>query len=155
MVQSAMAMSRARRIFRGFLGFVLILSMGFFLTSVFFYAGVKRGYIKVADISVPLFEIDILQHRAMMAFTDQDGQFKIAEKMVRNSFFHPVYARAGLEMLESLADQGHAPSQMYYADLITTYKLKSPEDAEALYRAAAAQGYKPAEEKLAALDFPL
>ena len=145
-------MSRARRNLRKVLGLLLILSFGFFSTVVCFRIAVKNKSVKITDISKTLFELDILQHRAMATFSSQEEQLRIANKMISNSLFDPVYGRAAIIMLDDLSLTGHAPSQKTFADLILRTKIREKSEAEALYKLSAAQGYIPARDKLIELE---
>jgi hypothetical protein len=147
-----MDISRTRRNFRTILGGLLILSCVFFMGMAGLYGALKMRYVKMLDIAPTLFQIDILQHQAKAVFSDQDGKLHIAEKMIRNSLFSPIYAGAGLVMLEDLAKAGHAPSQTRQADLMLRFTPDKKDEAIAYYRSAAAQDYIPAQEKLAALE---
>jgi hypothetical protein len=145
-------MSQARRNLRKVLGALLLLSFGFFSTVVFFRIAVKNKMIEITEISKTLFELDILQHRAMATFSSQEEQLRIANKMIGNSLFDPTYGKAGIIMLDDLALSGHAPSQMAFADLIMRTKIRTKSEAEAYYKLAAAQGYIPARDRLEEIE---
>lgn len=149
-----MAISKMRLGFRIFLGITLVFSLTFFGTAVYVYIGIKQKTIKVADVAPTLFQIDIYQHYAMSALSDEDGKLKIAKSLYQKGFFDPVYAKAGREMIEQLAEGGHAPSQMTLADILLNRPGQSPEAqtlAHDYYKKSALQGYAPAQERLALL----
>ncbi len=149
-----MAISKARLGFRIFLGIALMFSLTFFGVAVYIYVGVKQKTIKVADIAPTLFQIDIYQHYAMSMLTDDDGKLKVAKSLYQKGVFDPVYAKAGREMIESLAEAGHPASQMTLADIIMYRPGQTPESrtlAHDYYKKSALQGYGPAQERLALL----
>lgn len=149
-----MAISKMRLGFRIFLGIALVFSMAFFGTAVYVYIGMKQKTINVAEISPTLFQIDIVQHQALAMFSDDNGKLKIAKSLYQKGFFDPVYAKAGREMIESLAESGHPASQMTLADIIMYRPGQTPEArtlAHDYYKKSALQGYGPAQERLALL----
>ena len=150
-----MAISKARLGFRIFLGITLVFSLAFFATTVYLYAGIRQKAIKVADVAPTLFQIDILQHQAMALFSGNDGKLKIAKSLYQKGFFDPVYAKAGREMIEELAESGHPASQMTLADIILYrpgQNLEARTLAHDYYKKSALQGYGPAQERLALLE---
>ncbi len=145
-----MAISKARRNFRVFLGVILLLSLGFFSISSYFYVAVKQCKISMLSIAPTLFQIDVYQHYAKAYFEDNDGKYKVAMKLYKMGFFHPLYGEAGQYMMIDLAEQGHAPSQVFRGDMIWAYGT-SEERGKAIsyYEKAAEQNYTPAIERLA------
>ena len=149
-----MAISRVRRNFRVFLGFLLLFSFGFFSVSAYFYVSVKQHKIKLATIAPTLFQIDIYHYYARSYLSDQNGQYLIAKRLYEKSIFDPVYYDASIEMVHSLAENGHPPSQVFKGDILMSYgSSKEHKDAaRQYYQNAADQGYNPAIEKLALLE---
>ena len=149
-----MAISKARKRFRVFLGMMLALSLGFFCTAAFFYIGLKQKRIKMADMAPALFQIDIYQYQALAMLSSDDEKLRIGKSLIQKGVFDPVYGKAGKEMIEELAENGHAPSQKTYADIIYMRMETSAEHrtlAMDYYKKSADQGYKPAQERLAEL----
>lgn len=147
-----MAISRARRNFRIFLGVLLLLSMGFFSASAYLYVNVKQRNIRLSDVAPTLFKIDIYQYYALSYINNQDGQHDIAKHLYRKGMASGMYTKAGFQMMDSLAMAGHAPSQVFQANVLMTHGDEEEKvKAKAYYMNAAAQGYAPAIEKLAFL----
>ena len=134
---------------------MLMLSLSFFSTAVYFRIQTKQKNISILSIAPTLFQLDIYQHRALAYFSDKDGQFKIAKKMIRQGIFSRVYSDSGTIMLKDLAESGHAPSQTYYANILIRFPPQSEENRAAArnyLQLAAAQNYTPAQEILNDLD---
>ena len=149
-----MAITRARRNFRVFLGFLLLLSFGFFAVSAYYYVSVKQHKIKLSEISSTLFQVDIYHYYALSYIRGKDGQHQIAKKLYGKGIFDHAYSVAGDDMMTTLADGGHAPSQVFQADLLMHYgnTQEHKDTAHQYYKDAAAQGYIPAVERLAFLS---
>ncbi len=138
-----MAISRARLNFRIFLGILLVLSFGFFSISAYYYMSVKKRSISITSITPTLFQLDIYQHYARAYFQNKDEQHIIANSLYNKGFFAQSYRMAGADMMEDLADSGHAPSQVVHADIVL--RDNNIDDREAIaksyYEAAANQDY--------------
>ncbi len=149
-----MTISRARRNFRVFLGFLLLLSLGFFSVSAYYYTSVKQRRIKLSTIAPTLFQVDIYHYYALSYMRGEDGQHQIAKKLYNKGIFDHSYRQAGDDMMTNLADNGHAPSQVFQADILMYYgnTQQHKDIAHQYYKDAAAQGYAPAIEKLALLN---
>lgn len=148
-----MAISRARRNFRIFLGVLLLLSFGFFSASAYLYVNVKQRNIRLSEVAPTLFTIDVYHYYARSYMNSHDGQHDIAKNLYRKGMASKIYTKAGFQMMESLAIAGHAPSQVFQADVLMAYGDEGEQDkAKAYYVEAAAQGYAPAIEKLAFLN---
>ena len=148
-----MPISRARRNFRFFLGVLLLISLGFFSVSAYYYTSVKQHKIKLSTIAPTLFQIDIYHYYAMSYLQNKDEQFLTARKLYGKGIFDATYTKAGDAMMQTLADNGHPPSQVFQADILMMY-ADTQEDkdmARQYYENAADQGYNPAIEKLAFL----
>lgn len=150
-----MAVSRARKNFRIILGILLVLSVSFFSTAAYFRIQTKQKNVDILAIAPTLFEIDIIQQRAIATFSNQDQQHKIAKNMIRQGVFSSIYTRAGKNMMQELAQDGHAPSQTAYGDiLMRTFPMTEENKALAknYFELAAAQGYAPAKNILSELN---
>ncbi len=148
-----MAISTARRNFRIMLGIMLIMSFSFAAVSSYFYISVKQRKISIVEITPALFQIDIYSHYAKSVFQDQEGKYKTANTLYQKGFFSNQYRLAGMDMIKTLADDGHAPSQVFQGDILL-YLGQGPndvEEAKSYYQAAAKQNYHPAYEKLSKL----
>ena len=148
-----MAISRARRNFRIFLGVLLLLSFGFFSASAYLYVNVKQKNIRLSEVAPTLFTIDVYHYYARSYINSHDGQHKIAKKLYSKGLASNIYTNAGYDMMKSLAVAGHAPSQVFHADVLMAYGDENEKKkAKDYYVEAAAQGYTPAIEKLAFLN---
>ncbi len=149
-----MAISRARRNFRVFLGLLLLLSLGFFSVSAYYYVSVKQKKIRLSEIAPTLFQADIYHYYALSYMRGEDGQHQIAKQLYNKGIFDHSYRQAGDDMMANLADNGHAPSQVFQADILMYYgnTQEDKDIAHQYYKDAAAQGYVPAIEKLALLN---
>tara|TARA_R110001592_G_scaffold16881_9_gene71621 strand:+ start:47861 stop:48337 length:477 start_codon:yes stop_codon:yes gene_type:complete len=149
-----MAISRARRNFRILLGVLLLFSFSFFSVSAYFYTSVKQRKISLRSIAPTLFQIDVYHYYALSYLKDTDGKFTIASKVYGKGIFNPIYTRAGGDMMQNLADDGYAPSQVFLADILMIYGDTQEHQTKAFqyYKDAASQGYAPAIEKLALLE---
>lgn len=150
-----MAVSRARKSFRVFLGITLLLSLSFFATSVYFYVNVRQKNIKVLDIAPTLFRIDIVKHQLQASLSGDDERLRIGKSLYQKGVFSGLYMQAGDDMILDLAERGHAEAQTTYADIIVKRpNSTAPRLTLALnfYRQAAAQGYEPAQLRLADLE---
>lgn len=149
-----MAISRTRRIFRITLGFLLVLSFSFFSFAAYIYVSVKQRQISLREISPALFTIDVYQHQIYASLQSQDEQLKIAQALYQKGFFSKIYSDSAKEMISSLAESGHAPSQKVHADIIMSkYDISEQDKQIAMnyYTQSADQGYVQAQEKLALL----
>jgi TPR repeat protein len=144
-------LSTPRKIFRGGLLALAMLSFAFFTAIVVFrvHPGTK-DFLK--DNIEYIFAADVVQHKALALTKDEDGKFKIATSLIQKGFFSPQYEQAGLDMLKELADKGHAPSQTVHANILLFIDTAGHKhQAEFYYTQAARQGYEPARDKLAEL----
>ena len=149
-VGANMVVSIVRRSFRAFLGFMLVLSMMFFGISSYYHNAIKSNKVDISSIAPILFTIDIYGHYAKFYIISKDEKLDMAKELFRKGQFDHSYRVTGANMMTALADNGHAPSQVYLADLLISYRER--EKAEEYYKAAAGQGYKPAQQKLAFLN---
>ncbi|MCB1591900.1 MAG: hypothetical protein KDI90_05555 [Alphaproteobacteria bacterium] len=154
-----MAISKARKRFRVFLGVALVLSLAFFGTTAYVYMEIKNKTISIAQIGPTLFTIDVTKHQIFAAFSSDEKKLEIGKKLYQQGVFSPQYARAGEDMIRDLADRGHAPAQTAYGDLIYARFIHARMNAEQLpvaqdyYRMAAEQGYEPAQQRLANVTY--
>lgn len=149
-----MAISLARKRFRIFLGFLLVLSCAFTFTASYYYVGLKHKRISIFEIAPTAFMIDVYQKYLLSLLEGQDGRHKIAAGMYRDSYMDIQYLKTANYMMTKLADEGHAPSQTYQANILYIYGKEEADKDKALqyYRQAAAQNYRPAIEKLAKIE---
>lgn len=146
-----MAISRARRNFRRFLLVILGGSFVFAATASYYFVSTKNDYKKLTALAPTLFHIDVAHHKAKAFFEDDDGKFIQAGLLARKGFFSSIYRDAGSKMLISLVEKGHVPSQIRYADTLTSKNnpsLRERYKAMALYENAARQDNLYAREKL-------
>lgn len=149
-----MTVSRARKNFRIALGVMLVASFTFCATATYFFVSVKSKKIKILEIAPTLFQIDIAKYQTQALFSDEIGRHDIALNLLNQGLFSPLYAHAGLAMIENLADDGYAPSQMLHGEIMLSYNAPNDANTQKAYtyiQAAADQGYVPAQEKIALL----
>lgn len=89
---------------------MLLFSLCFFSVSAYFYVNVKAKKIKILDIAPTLFTIDIYQHQARAAISNQNDRFSIAKELNRKGLFSFQYGEAGLGMMKDLAAEGYQPA---------------------------------------------
>ena len=150
-----MAVSKARKRFRIFLGCTLALSLAFFATAAYVRVNIKQKNISYDDVRPTLFRIDVYQHQAKAMISNDDEKLKIGKSLFQKRIFSDIYYYAGLEMIENLAEKGHAPSQTIHADiLLNGFNQNDGTKTVAVYfyNKAADQGYRPAQERLASLE---
>ena len=150
-----MAVSKARKRFRIFLGCTLAVSLAFFVTAAYVRVNIKQKNISYDDVRPTLFQIDVYQHQALAMVSNDDEKLKIGKSLFQKRIFSDIYYRAGLEMIETLAEKGHAPSQTTHADILL-HGFNQTEGSRTVafyfYNKAAEQGYQPAQERLASLE---
>lgn len=158
--------SRPRKYFRRTLLGLLLVSFAFFSTIVTLRMNRSAHWHVVRNYQDHIFEADVLQHRFALIFQNDSADYLTAEKMLDDSFFSPVYAEAGLSMMQDLANKGLPEAQTRYGDLILLgYDINDDREmiprsmtdkskAYKYYEMAAMQGHEPAQEKLSALMLP-
>lgn len=156
--------SRPRKYFRHVLLALLLVSFAFFATIVTLRINRSAHWHMVRNYQEQIFQADVLQHRFALIFQDDREDYVTAEKMLGDSFFSPIYAEAGLSMMQDLADKGLPEAQTRYGDLIMLgfdindeqeiIKPATTNESKAYkyYKMAAMQGYEPAKDKLALLN---
>lgn len=149
-----MTVSRARRKFRVFLGFMLVFAFGVNLLMVGLYIAVRNKVIHFQTLAPTLFQIDVYQHHAKAAFSDTEDRHKIASELIRKGLFSAIYSDAGVIMMKELADEGYAPSQTAHASILMYQGEKNRPEALEYYTAAAAQGYPPAQQAISEINNP-
>ena len=160
------SVSQPRKYFRRALLGLLLVSFAFFATIVTLRMNRSAHWHMVRNYQAQIFQADVLQHRFALIFQDDGEDYITAEEMLRDSFFSPIYAEAGLSMLQTLADKGHPEAQTRYGDLIMQgFDINDNQEmipptmtdqskAYRYYEMAAMQGHEPAKEKLALLIPP-
>lgn len=155
---------RIRQQFRTGLLCILLASFAFFITMVVLRNHRAAHWYVVKNYQEQIFTADIMQHRAKLLFQDDEQDYATAEEMLKDGVFSPSYTRAGLVILQNLADEGFNKAQVRYADIIlrgyrldenTELKRTTAGDihiARHYYEMAAAEGYTPALAKIAILD---
>lgn len=158
--------SRPRKYFRRALLGLLLLSFIFFATIVTLRMNRSAHWHMVRNYQEQIFQADVLQHRFALIFQDDSADFITAEKMLGDSFFSPIYAEAGLSMMQDLANKGLPEAQTRYGDLIMRgfdindehemipRAMTDKSKAYRYYELAALQGHEPAKEKLSGLMPP-
>lgn len=158
--------SRPRKYFRRALLGLLLVSFAFFATIVTLRMNRSAHWHIVRNYQEQIFQVDVLQHRFALLLQDDNEDYITAQKMLKDSFFSPVYAEAGLSMIQNLANKGHAEAQTRYGDLIMLgYDIDENSEiipramtdqtkAYRYYEMAAMQGHEPAKEKLSLLIPP-
>ncbi|MAE51356.1 MAG: hypothetical protein CMH27_06070 [Micavibrio sp.] len=156
--------SRIRLQFRIALLCILLASFTFFTTMVVLRVHGGAHWYVVKNYQEQIFTADIIQHRAKLLFQDNEQDYATAEEMLKDGVFSPSYTRAGLVILQHLANEGFNKAQVRYADIIlrgyrldenTELKRTTANDihlARHYYEMAAAEGYTPALAKIAMLD---
>lgn len=98
--------------------------------------------------------IDAYQKYFFSLLKDQEDRHSIALGLYRDTHMDMEYFNTASYMMTKLADEGHAPSQTYQADILYVYGKEESDKEKALkyYRQAAAQNYRPAIEKLAMIE---
>ena len=139
-----------RRNFRVFLGIMLILSAGFFSAVTYYERALENNDVDVSSIRPILFKADIYGHYAKSYIISRDEKLVMAKELFRKGMFDRSYRDAGMDMMTDLAESGHAPTQVYFADILISFSER--ETAEKYYKAAAKQGYRPAQQKIAFLN---
>jgi hypothetical protein len=100
----------ARKLFRYALLVLLILSAAFLSMMVTLRVQYRNDKPIEGNMQVRVFQFDILQHRALTYIHDDAGDMRIAEELLRNGMFSPLYTQAGLDMLSVKADEGYKPA---------------------------------------------
>lgn len=129
---------------------MLLLSFIFFSTVVTLRLNRSLHWQVVRDHKETLFKFDILQYQTLAFFSDRESRHHIAQKLLKNTFFSPIYTDPGIEMLKDNADDGYAPSQVAYGDYLS-YRFpleRNHKEAITYFEMAASQGYEPAQERL-------
>lgn len=142
-------LSQNRKRFRKGLYSLAILSFVFFVFAVTLKVNRSAHWYVAKNYGESVFALDILQQKVMAHWRSTEEQHHAARKLINNSIFSKQYGNAGMDMMKDLADDGHAPSQMVYADVL----MLKPSDenrakADYYYKLAAAENYGPAIEHL-------
>lgn len=144
-------LTNSRKLLRRGLYTIMGFSLIFFIAIIVFRTNHDARHF-LMDNREYVFTVDIFQHKAIALTQDQEEQHKTALSLVQKSIFSGQYFTAGSEMLQELADEGYAPSQTAHANLLLKVNaLNNKHVAKTYYIKAANQGYKPAQEKLAAV----
>jgi len=158
--------SRPRKYFRRALLGLLLVSFAFFATIVTLRMNRSAHWHIVRNYQDQIFQADVLQHRFALFFQNDNEDYITAEKMLKDSFFSPIYTEAGLSIIQDLADKGHPEAQTRYGDLIMLgYDIDANSEimpraqadqtkAYRYYQMAAMQGHEPAKEKLSVIIPP-
>ncbi len=126
---------------------MLGLSMSFFAVSAYYTVAVKSKIIKIETISPTLYAIDIFTYKAKAAISDEDERHRIARQLYSNGLYDNLYFYAGFDLMTQLADEGHAPSMLFQANvLLHRPQLDTENKAVAYYMDAAKQGHTAARE---------
>lgn len=144
-------LSQNRKRFRKGLYSLAILSFIFFVFAVTLKVNRSAHWYVAKNYGESVFAFDILQQKIMAHWRTTEEQHLAAKTLINNSVFSRQYANAGMNMMKDLADDGHAPSQMIYANVL----MLKPSDenraaADHYYNLAAAENYGPAIEHLKA-----
>lgn len=116
-------MHPARRAFRK----VLLGLLGASFVMLIFVVGLRIHY-RDGHIDGPmqtaLFEYDVLQHKAQILFGDDAEDMAVINSIIQLSFFSPIYAEAGLKMLDDKAKEGYAPAVERQAEIYAKLNLE-------------------------------
>jgi len=87
-------------------------------------------------------------------FQTDEEQLNAAIKMANSSLFSQSYWVSGNKKIKQLTDEGYAPAQVVYADMLIHHNNSVAARARAhqYYQLAAAQNYQPAIDKLSILQ---
>lgn len=144
-----MNISKARKRLRIFLLATLCASMCFFATAAYYTYALKTKSIKIETITPTLYAIDIIAHQTKASLSDDDGKHSIAKSLYYKGLYDDSYFFAGFEMMTKLADNGHAPSQLFQGNVLAARPVLDIDEKATHYLTTAAKnGYIPARERL-------
>lgn len=146
--------SKPRKTFRVTLLLLLLFSVGFCATMITLRVNKQMHWYVVKNYQDEIFTADVYGQNLIAMFQDDREKFQTASLLLQKNFFSPIYGKAGVLMMRDLADDGHAPAQTLYGDLLlhSPYLADHKEQAKHYYSLAAAQNYLPAKHKLAAAE---
>ena len=143
--------SKNRKRFRRVLYGLAFLSFVFFTCVVSLRMNRSAHWHVVRNYSEELFAFDVWQHQVRASMQDINARHATASSLLQKGFFSNQYAVAGTDMMKELADDGYAPSQIVYGDiLLNSRDEKDRAKARYYYNLAAAESYPLAFERLEA-----
>ena len=142
-----------RRKFRKFL--YCLLAVSFLFAGSMAY--LRMNYHLVRDnpqFREVIFKAHITQMSIASYFQTDEEQLNAAIKMANSSLFSQSYWVSGNKKIKQLTDEGYAPAQVVYADMLIHHNNSVAARARAhqYYQLAAAQNYQPAIDKLSILQ---
>lgn len=149
--------SKTRKKFRKVLFVLAGVSAVFFAGMVTLRMNKSAHWYVVRNYQNEIFQADVLKHQLHARLQNKDEQHQTALSLVQKGMFSPIYSQSGFVMLQDLADEGHAPSQVSYGDILqrtgftidkATWALVPDQTkqmkARYYYHMAAAENYAPA-----------
>lgn len=122
---------------------MLTISMGFFILTAYYTVAVKTKRIKIESITPTLYAIDILTYQAKARISNSQEKHNIAKKLYYNGLYDNLYFYAGFDMMKQLADNGHGPSMMFQANVLSNRPSLDTENKAVRYYAGAAKQSQP------------
>lgn len=114
----AREISKARKNFRKALFVLVGISAVFFAGMITLRMNKSAHWYVVRNYQNEIFQADVLKHQLHAKLQNKDEQHRTALSLVQKGIFSPVYSESGVVMLQDLADEGHAPSQVSYGDIL-------------------------------------
>lgn len=144
----------AHKLLRSCLLVLLALSAIFTASMGFAYAAFRHNWVDRDSMLPYIIKADIMAQKIGLLWLDQDARYEAADNLMRMSYVSTLYRETGKEIMEDLADEGHAPAQFAQANLLRySFPLDENEKrADSYLQRAAAQGYAPAISALAQED---
>ncbi|MFN3701249.1 MAG: hypothetical protein ACK4VI_06980 [Alphaproteobacteria bacterium] len=142
---------RPRKILRQVLLCTLLLSTVFCAAMITLKVNRSAHWYVAQNYQTEIFHTDIAIHKFRASFQNDEKQYQTALTLLNKGLFSRLYRVAGLKMLKDIADDGYAPAQTLYGDILiySANSIDQRTEAAKYYAMAAAQNYAPAIEKIA------